>query len=232
MALRDADAEELPRWASAGDDEVVARLLDAGFPLDARGIDDGTPLHYAGLWGRASTVELLLARGAEPELMGGPREFPGTALAWTAWGSRALPGAEERLEGYLGAAAALLEAGARVGEGMAGAPPTRWPCCSRRRPSAPAPCATRGSPTRGRPVRVSVRRRARYDTTTWARRSVRRRGGLVEAAERAVEALGWNVSREGVVFVHAGEGRDIDALVRRTGEASMAVLEAVLALEE
>src|SRR5918992_671350 len=118
LPLRDADAEELPRWAGVGDDEVVARLLDAGVPLDARGVDDGTALHYAGMWGRASTVELLLTRGAEVDVMGGPREYPGTALGWTAWGSRELPGAEERMDGYLGAAGALLEAGARVGEGM------------------------------------------------------------------------------------------------------------------
>jgi hypothetical protein len=50
--------------------------------------------------------------------MGGPRDHPGTALAWTAWGSRALPNAAERIDGYLGAAAALLAAGARVTEGM------------------------------------------------------------------------------------------------------------------
>ena len=65
--LRPDDAEQLPRWASAGDDEVVARLLDAGVPLDARGIDDGTALHYAGMWGRPSTVALLLDRGADVE---------------------------------------------------------------------------------------------------------------------------------------------------------------------
>jgi ankyrin repeat protein len=119
LVLHEADHEELPRWASAGDDAVVTRLLDAGVPLDARGIDDGTALHYAGLWGRASTVELLLARGAEPDLMGGPREHPGTALGWTAWGSRALPGAAERREGYARAAAALLAAGATASPGMA-----------------------------------------------------------------------------------------------------------------
>jgi hypothetical protein len=118
LPLRDADAEELPRWASAGYDEVVARLLDAGVPLDARGIDDGTALHYAGMWGRASTVELLLSRGADVDVMGGPREHPGTPLGWTVWGSRELPGAGKRTEGYLGAAAALLAAGARVWEGM------------------------------------------------------------------------------------------------------------------
>jgi ankyrin repeat protein len=116
--LRASDAELLPMWASAGENTGVARLLDAGIPLDARGIDDGTALHYAGLWGRPSTVALLLARGAEVDLMGGPREAPGTALDWTAWGSRVLPGATDRLDGYLESARLLVDAGARVTQGM------------------------------------------------------------------------------------------------------------------
>jgi ankyrin repeat protein len=116
--LRHSDAELLAMWASAGEDAGVERLLDAGVPLSARGVDDGTALHYAGMWGRASTVELLLARGAEVDLIGGPREAPGTALDWTAWGSRALPAAQERLEGYLEAARLLVDAGARVTQGM------------------------------------------------------------------------------------------------------------------
>jgi ankyrin repeat protein len=116
--LRASDAELLPMWASAGEDTGVARLLDAGIPLDARGVDDGTALHYAGLWGRPSTVALLIARGAEIDLIGGPREAPGTALDWTAWGSRALPDAAERLDGYLEAVRLLVEAGARVTQGM------------------------------------------------------------------------------------------------------------------
>ena len=59
-----------------------------------------------------------------------------------------------------------------------------------------------------------------------------RPAGWLEPAERAVKALGWNINRDGVVFMQAVEGRDIDALVRRTGEASVAVLEALLELAE
>jgi ankyrin repeat protein len=236
LPLRDADAEQLPRWASAGDDEVVARLLDAGVRLDARGVDDGTALHYAGMWGRASTVELLLSRGAEVDLMGGPREYPGTALAWTAWGSRELPGAEERMDGYLGAAAALLEAGARVGEGMIHVAADELAVLLEEAASRSGTVRETGlSYAPGRPIRVSVRRRGvRYDINDMggAVALAGRPPGWLEAAERAVEELGWNVNREGVVFVQAVEGRDIDALVRRTGEASAAVLEALFALEE
>ena len=37
---RGADAEQLPRWASAGEDEIVGRLLDAGVPVDSTGAAD------------------------------------------------------------------------------------------------------------------------------------------------------------------------------------------------
>lgn len=116
--LRSSDRELLPIWASAGEDAGVARLLDAGVPLDARGVDGGTALHYAALWGRASTVALLLDRGAEVDLRSGSRFAPGTALDWIAWGPRELPGANERLDGYLESARILLDAGAHVTAGM------------------------------------------------------------------------------------------------------------------
>ena len=232
LVLRDDDKEELPRWASAGDDEVVARLLDAGVPIDARGVDDGTALHYAGLWGRASTVELLLARGAEVDLVSGP----GMPLGWTAWGSRALPGAADRRDGYLAAAEALLLAGATVTEGM-------LEIASDEVAVLLEEAAERSGLVRevgltyvtGRPVYVRVRRRGtRYDIDDrgGAVEIAGRPPGWLEAAERVVAELGWNVNRDGVVFVQAVEGRDIESLVRRTGEASAAVLDALLALEE
>ena len=112
--LRYDDAEQLPRWASAGEDEIVVRLVDAGVPIDAPGIDGGTALHYAGMWGRPSTVALLLERGADVDAP----SAHGSALGWTAWGSRELPGAEERVDAYVAAARVLLAAGARVDSRM------------------------------------------------------------------------------------------------------------------
>jgi hypothetical protein len=86
----------------------------------------------------------------------------------------------------------------------------------------------------GRPVRISVRRREhRYDIDDMgtAVAIAGRSPGWLEAAERAVQAVGWNINRDGVVFMQAVEGRDIDALVQRTAEASVKVLEALLELE-
>src|SRR5439155_14723333 len=113
--LRPNDMELLPMWASAGLDEGVRRLLAAGVPMDARGIDDGTALHYAGMWGRGSTVGVLLALGADPDVEAFRHTTP---LGWTAWGSRALPETEERMDGYLEAARRLVDAGARVTRAM------------------------------------------------------------------------------------------------------------------
>jgi ankyrin repeat protein len=111
LPLSHDDAEDLPRWASAGDAEVVARLLDAGVPIDSPGIDGGTALHYAGMWGHATTIRLLLDRGADVELEAG---VEGSPLAWTAWGARWIPGSAARPDDYLDAAQALLDGGARV----------------------------------------------------------------------------------------------------------------------
>jgi ankyrin repeat protein len=115
LELSDDDKEDLPRWASAGETEIVGRLLDAGVPIDARGIDNGTALHYAGMWGHATTLKLLLARGADVNLIGG---YEAAALGWTVWGSRYIHGAAERPDDYVAAATVLLDAGAQVTEGM------------------------------------------------------------------------------------------------------------------
>jgi hypothetical protein len=236
MVLRAADIEQLSRWASAGDDEVVARLLDAGVPVDARGVDGGTPLHCAGLWGRGSTAELLLERGGDPEMMSAPGDRLGTPLSWTAWGSRNLPGAAERLEGYLAAARALIAAGARVTEWMVEVAADEL-CAVLEDAAAWAGIlrVTSLSYVPGRPARIRIRRREhRYDIDDMgtAVAIAGRPPGWREAAERAVNRLGWNINRHGVVRVFAVEGQDIDALVQRTAEVSRTVFETLVEIEE
>ena len=73
LRLSHDDAEDLPRWASAGDVIVVSRLLDAGVPIDSPGVDGGTALHYAAMWGRPDTSRLLLERGRRRRRAGRPR---------------------------------------------------------------------------------------------------------------------------------------------------------------
>ena len=170
--------------------------------------------------------------------MAGPREHPGTALAWTAWGSRALPGAAERARRLPGRRGGAARRPARAW-------PRGWPTVAAdelgivleeaaARTGLVRPTALAYAPAR--PVRVAVRRarRAGRDRRRWAAPSRWRAGrpGWREAAGRAVAALGWNVTRDGVVFVQAAADRDVEELVRRTAEASLAVRDAILALED
>jgi ankyrin repeat protein len=55
----------LGQFALLGRSDVVARLLDAGMAVDTRGWSNFTPLDQAAMHGRADTVRLLIARGAD-----------------------------------------------------------------------------------------------------------------------------------------------------------------------
>ncbi|WP_320534592.1 ankyrin repeat domain-containing protein [Robbsia andropogonis] len=52
--------------ASTGDDTIVTILLDAHANVDARSPNDTTPLMMAARGGYASTIQLLIKRGANP----------------------------------------------------------------------------------------------------------------------------------------------------------------------
>jgi len=111
--LRRGDCELLPMMASGGNDERVARLLDAGVPIDSPGLE-GAAIHYACMWGRASTLRLLLDRGADPEQL----TDLGRPLGYVAWGSGALDPDGERADGYAECAEILLALGVPVQQGF------------------------------------------------------------------------------------------------------------------
>jgi ankyrin repeat protein len=110
--LRRSDRELLPMMASAGSDERVARLLDAGIPIDSPGLE-GAAIHYACMWGRPSTLRLLLERGADPEHL----TDLGRPLGYVAWGSGALDADGERADGYAACAEILLALDVPVQQG-------------------------------------------------------------------------------------------------------------------
>jgi ankyrin repeat protein len=111
--LRRSDRELLPMMASAGADERVARLLDAGVPIDSPGLE-GAAIHYACMWGRPSTLRLLLDRGADPEAL---TEL-GRPLGYVAWGSGALDPDGERRDAYVQCAEILLALDVPVQPGL------------------------------------------------------------------------------------------------------------------
>ena len=63
-ALREAD---VPAAAMVGDADAVRRLINLGFPVDAVDAQGCTGLLRAAGGGHAAVVDLLLARGAEPQ---------------------------------------------------------------------------------------------------------------------------------------------------------------------
>lgn len=62
----------------------VALMLEVGFPVDARGDDNGTPLDRAAVRGYADIVEVLLAHNPSLEVT---NDFGGTPLGGAVWGA-------------------------------------------------------------------------------------------------------------------------------------------------
>ena len=85
----------------------------------------------------------------------------------------------------------------------------------------------------GEPVLVSVRKRGNRididDRGRGAEKAGRPRGWLA-LAEQVVARDYLNVNRAGVVFVGTLEGRELDPLVRRVADRSLAVYEELLDL--
>jgi Ankyrin repeats (many copies) len=85
-------------------------MLDVGFPVGARGGDDGaTALHAAAYHGSAGAVRLLLDRGADLEAR--DAHWDSTPLDWAAVGSGERPAGHPRPD-WVATVQALLEAGA------------------------------------------------------------------------------------------------------------------------
>ncbi len=84
--LTDADHAAILQAADHGDAPAVRLMLDLGFPLDARGGEDGaTPLHLAAAAGSVEVVRLLLDRGADVESR--DATFDSTPAVWASVGS-------------------------------------------------------------------------------------------------------------------------------------------------
>jgi hypothetical protein len=95
--------------AESGNTAALALMLDLGFPVDARGGDDGgTALHAAAYSGSAPAVRLLLDRGAGVEAR--DTTWDSTPIEWAAVGSGEQPAGHPHPD-WTGAVQALLEAG-------------------------------------------------------------------------------------------------------------------------
>jgi ankyrin repeat protein len=64
---------------------AVRLMLEAGWPVDARGQHKATPLHWAGFNGNVEMTRLLLAHGAPVDVQ--DADFSGTPLGWATHGA-------------------------------------------------------------------------------------------------------------------------------------------------
>lgn len=100
---------------------AVRLMLEAGWPIDARGQHHGTPLHWACWHGNAAMVELLLRR--QPPLELPDADFRAPPIGWAMHGSE--NGWQRQHGDYGRTVQLLLQAGARRPAAISGSAAVR-----------------------------------------------------------------------------------------------------------
>lgn len=98
--------------------DAVRLMLEAGWPVDARGQHGGMALHWAAFHGQAEMARLILR--FHPPLEAEDFDFSGTPLGWAIHGSR--NGWYAKTGDYGGTVEALLKAGAKPPPAPCGSP--------------------------------------------------------------------------------------------------------------
>ncbi|HXE52389.1 MAG TPA: ankyrin repeat domain-containing protein [Tepidisphaeraceae bacterium] len=103
------------------DTAAVGLMLDARFPVDARGRHGATPLHWAGFHGNDVMASIILRHS--PPLEQTDDDFKSTPLGWAIHGSE--HGWNSSTGDYAATVRLLLDAGAKPPEKLAGTPAVR-----------------------------------------------------------------------------------------------------------
>jgi ankyrin repeat protein len=117
-SLSEADHREVAYAARQNQSDTVRLMLECGWPVDARGQHQATPLHWAAWHGNAKMAEIILR--FRPPLEAVDADFNGTPLRW------AIDGSENswysRTGDYGATVEALIRAGARRPDRIEGPP--------------------------------------------------------------------------------------------------------------
>jgi ankyrin repeat protein len=128
-----ASSPEMPKSLSPGERrklvdaaqdqniDAVRLMLEAGWPVDARGQHGGTALHWAAWHGNVEMARLILH--FHPALEAEDSDYGGTPLGWAIHASE--HGWHPESGDYAGTVSALLKAGARPPTTICGSPEVR-----------------------------------------------------------------------------------------------------------
>ena len=119
--LSPSDRRQIADAARNNNAAAVRLMLSAGFPTDARGQHDATPLHWAAWHGNSDLVGAILRHN--PPLEDAKNDFHGTPLRWAIHGSE--NGWHRQTGDYPATVEALLAAGARPPTEIEGTEPVR-----------------------------------------------------------------------------------------------------------
>jgi ankyrin repeat protein len=117
-SLSPAERRKLVDAAQERNIDAVRLMLEAGWPVDARGQHGGMALHWAGFHGHAEMARLILR--FHPPLEAVDFDFGGTPLGWAIHGSE--KGWFTQTGDFAGTVATLLTAGAKPPPAISGAP--------------------------------------------------------------------------------------------------------------
>lgn len=108
--LSQEDRQKVADAARNNNADAVRLMLEAGWPVDARGQHNGTPLHWAAYHGNAAMVEAILPH--RPPLDDADNDFHSSPLGWATHGSE--HGWHCRTGDYVKTVELLCAAGAKV----------------------------------------------------------------------------------------------------------------------
>ena len=117
-SLSEGDRRQVAHAARNNQSAVVRLMLECGWPVNATGQHQATPLHWAAFHGNAEMAETILR--FNPSLEATDADFNGTPLRWAVHGSE--HGWHCRTGDYGATVVALIRAGARRPDAIEGSP--------------------------------------------------------------------------------------------------------------
>ena len=118
QSLSEGDRRQVAHAARNNQSAVVRLMLECGWPVNATGQHQATPLHWAAFHGNAEMAETILR--FNPPLEATDADFNGTPLRWAVHGSE--HGWHCRTGDYGATVVALIRAGARRPDAIEGSP--------------------------------------------------------------------------------------------------------------